>query len=55
VRTAPAVSVVGYAGLLAGPAAIGFVADLSSLRIALLGVAALLVAVAAMARRLGRF
>jgi MFS family permease len=54
-QAVPAVSVVGYAGLLAGPAAIGFVADLSSLRIALLGVAALLVAVAAMARRLGRF
>ena len=53
-QAVPAVSVVGYAGLLAGPAAIGFVADLSSLAVALLGLAALLAAVATTARRLGR-
>jgi fucose permease len=53
-QAVPAVSVVGYAGLLAGPAAIGLVADRSSLAVALLGVAALLLGVAAMARRLGR-
>jgi len=52
-QAVPAVSVVGYAGLLAGPAAIGFVADLSSLAVALLGLAALLAAVATTARRLG--
>jgi predicted MFS family arabinose efflux permease len=47
-----AVSVFGYAGVLAGPAAIGLVASLSSLTIALLAVAALLAAVAAGATRL---
>jgi predicted MFS family arabinose efflux permease len=47
-----AVSVLGYAGLLAGPAAIGFVANVTTLPIALLMVAALLVAVAAVAPRL---
>jgi len=52
-QAVPAVSVVGYAGLLAGPAAIGLVADRSSLAVALLGVAAMLLGVAAMARRLG--
>lgn len=40
-----AVSVLGYAGVLAGPAAIGFAARLSSLPVALLGVAALLLVV----------
>jgi MFS family permease len=53
-QAVPAVSVVGYAGLLAGPAAIGLVADRFSLAVALLGVAALLLGVAAMAPRLGR-
>jgi len=50
-----AVSVFGYAGVLAGPAAIGLVASLSSLTIALLAVAALLGAVAAAATRLKAF
>ena len=47
-----AVSVLGYAGILAGPAGIGFVANVTSLPIALLAVAALLAAVAAGATRL---
>jgi len=47
-----AVSVLGYAGVLAGPAAIGFVASLTSLPTALIAVAALLLAVAAGAARL---
>jgi predicted MFS family arabinose efflux permease len=47
-----AVSVLGYAGILAGPAGIGFVAAATSLSIALLAVAALLAAVAAGATRL---
>jgi predicted MFS family arabinose efflux permease len=50
-----AVSVFGYAGVLAGPAAIGLVASLSSLTIALLAVAALLGVVAAAATRLKAF
>ena len=53
-QAVPAVSVVGYSGLLAGPAAIGLVADRFGLAVALLGVAALLLGVAATARRLGR-
>jgi MFS family permease len=52
-QAVPAVSVVGYAGLLAGPAAIGLVADRFSLAVALLGVAGLLLGVAATARRFG--
>jgi MFS family permease len=47
-----AVSVLGYAGILAGPAGIGLVANLASLPIALLAVAAMLIAVAAAATRL---
>jgi hypothetical protein len=42
----PAISTLGYAGILAGPAAIGFVAHATSLSTALLGLAALLGAVA---------
>lgn len=48
------VTSLGYAGMLAGPAAIGFIAHLSSLPIALFGVAVLLVVVsfcASIARR----
>jgi predicted MFS family arabinose efflux permease len=41
----PAVSTLGYAGILAGPAAIGFVAHISSLSVAFLLLAAGLVAV----------
>ncbi len=50
-----AVSVLAYAGVLAGPAAIGLVASLSNLTIALLAVAALLGAVAAASTRLKAF
>ncbi|MBX9931637.1 MAG: MFS transporter [Methylobacterium sp.] len=46
----PAVTTLGYAGVLAGPAAIGFVAHATSLSTALLMVAALLLGVAASAR-----
>ncbi|MFK7667828.1 MFS transporter [Pseudomonas lundensis] len=42
----PAITTLGYAGILAGPAAIGFVAHASSLSAAFLIIAALLVAVA---------
>lgn len=42
----PAISTLGYAGILAGPAAIGFIAHATSLSIALLGLVGLLVAVA---------
>ena len=42
----PAISTLGYAGILAGPAGIGFVAHVTSLSLALLGLAGLLVAVA---------
>jgi predicted MFS family arabinose efflux permease len=42
----PAISTLGYAGILAGPAAIGFVAHATSLSLALLGLAGLLVGVA---------
>jgi MFS family permease len=47
-----AVSVLGYAGVLAGPAGIGLVANLTSLPAALLVVAGLLIAVAIGAVRL---
>jgi hypothetical protein len=43
---------MGYAGILAGPAGIGLVANFASLPVALLAVAAMLVAVAASASRL---
>lgn len=43
----PAISTMGYAGILAGPAAIGFVAHLSSLNLAFMIVAVLLLGVAA--------
>jgi predicted MFS family arabinose efflux permease len=46
----PAITTLGYAGILAGPAAIGFVADATSLSIAMLGLAAMLFAVAASSR-----
>lgn len=42
----PAITTLGYAGILAGPALIGFVASATSLPLALLTVAALLVGVA---------
>jgi predicted MFS family arabinose efflux permease len=51
-QAVPAVSVLGYAGILAGPAAIGLVASATSLPVALLAVAAMLAAVAAGATRL---
>jgi predicted MFS family arabinose efflux permease len=46
----PAISTLGYAGILTGPALIGFVAHASSLRVAFLLIASLLVGVAASAR-----
>lgn len=46
----PAVSTIGYAGILAGPAAIGFAAHATSLVTAFLMVAALLIGVAASGR-----
>ncbi|WP_284945676.1 MFS transporter [Acidisoma cladoniae] len=46
----PAVTTLGYAGILAGPAAIGFIAHATSLSVALLIVAVLLVGVAASGR-----
>ncbi|HEY1751440.1 MAG TPA: MFS transporter [Caulobacteraceae bacterium] len=51
-RAVAAVSVLGYAGILAGPAGIGLVAGVASLPAALLLVAALLLGVAAGARAL---
>jgi fucose permease len=51
-QAVPAVSVLGYAGVLAGPAAIGLLASATSLTAALLVVAATLAAVAAGATRL---
>ena len=42
----PAITTLGYAGILAGPAAIGFIAHASSLSIAFLLITAMLVAVA---------
>jgi hypothetical protein len=46
----PAISTLGYAGILTGPALIGFVAHASSLRVAFLLIASLLVGVAVSAR-----
>jgi predicted MFS family arabinose efflux permease len=46
----PAVSTIGYAGILAGPAAIGFAAHATSLVTAFLMMAALLIGVAASGR-----
>ncbi len=46
----PAVTTLGYAGILAGPAGIGFVAHVISLPAAFLAVAAMLLGVAASAR-----
>ncbi|MEA4837797.1 MAG: MFS transporter [Rhodospirillaceae bacterium] len=48
----PAVTTLGYAGILAGPALIGFIADISSLATAFAGIAAAMIAVAAAARPL---
>ncbi len=48
----PAVSTLGYAGILAGPALIGFIAHASSLPMALASVAIALAGVALLARRL---
>ena len=50
----PATMTMGYAGILAGPAAIGFVAHLSNLTVAFLILAAMLLAVAWGSRVLGR-
>lgn len=50
----PAISTLGYAGILAGPAAIGAVAKATTLPIALLCIAALLLVVTASARMLRR-
>lgn len=48
----PAITTLGYAGILAGPAGIGFIAHSSSLSSAFLVVAGLMVVVAASSRRL---
>ena len=48
----PAITTIGYAGVLAGPAGIGFVAHLTSLPTAFLILAAMLAAVALGSRRL---
>jgi predicted MFS family arabinose efflux permease len=48
------VTMFGYAGMLVGPAVIGFIAQLTSLPLALGGIAALLVMVAARASLVGR-
>lgn len=48
----PAITTLGYAGILAGPAGIGFIAHHSSLSIAFLVVAALMLVVAASSRLL---
>jgi predicted MFS family arabinose efflux permease len=48
----PAISTIGYAGILTGPAFIGFIAHSTSLSIAFLAVAVLLLAVAASGRLL---
>ena len=50
----PAITTLGYAGILAGPAAIGFVAHLTSLSAAFLAIGLLLVGVAASGRVLRR-
>ena len=47
----PAMTTLGYIGVLAGPASIGFIAHVSSLPIAFLMVTALLLAVALLSRR----
>jgi fucose permease len=51
-RAVPAVSVLGYAGILAGPAGIGLLANFAGLPAALLAVAGLLLVVAVGARAL---
>jgi len=48
----PAITTLGYAGVLMGPALIGFVAHASSLQAAFMGLAVLMLGVAASARRL---
>ncbi|MCQ8240450.1 MFS transporter [Rhizosaccharibacter radicis] len=48
----PAVTTLGYAGILVGPAAIGFLAHAATLRVAFLVLAALLLVVGAARRRL---
>ena len=48
----PAITTLGYAGILAGPAGIGFIAHLTTLPTAFLVLAAMLVAVALSSRRL---
>jgi MFS family permease len=48
----PAITTVGYAGILAGPAGIGFIAHHNSLSVAFLLVAALMVVVAVSSRQL---
>jgi predicted MFS family arabinose efflux permease len=48
----PAMTALGYAGVLAGPAAIGFVAQATSLSVAFLTVALMLIGVAASGRLL---
>ncbi|MGJ4803593.1 MFS transporter [Luteimonas sp. SDU82] len=50
----PAVTTLGYAGVLAGPALIGFVAQGASLTVALLLVAATLAVAATLGARIGR-
>ena len=49
-----AVSTMGFSGILTGPAVIGFVAEVTSLPIAFLGVAGMLLGVAASRRVVGR-
>jgi hypothetical protein len=46
----PAITTLGYAGILTGPAGIGFIAQRSTLPVAFLFVAALMVAVAVSSR-----
>jgi hypothetical protein len=48
----PAISTLGYAGILTGPAFIGFIAHMASLPIAFLAVTILLLGVAASGRLL---
>jgi hypothetical protein len=48
----PAITTLGYAGILAGPAAIGFVAQATSLSTAFVIVALMLLGVAASSRTL---
>ena len=48
----PAITTLGYAGILAGPAAIGFIAHASSLSLAFLLITALLLGVAISGRRI---